>query len=223
MLETYLKYKDEYLAPPYYTEEGFAAMQNLIPAHQEFIRRAARIPGLKIVYGTDAVAGAHGRNAEDFIHRVNECGIDPMAAMVSANFLAAEALGMANKIGSIAPGLQADIIALDGNPLTNIDAVRQVVFVMKSGVVYKNWRSTSMATVPSAGVVASRTASSTETATRANSSPPTALRTVPLISAAWSIAPYKTMKATRRTNMPFPGAGELNREAKYSVLLELER
>ena len=138
LLETYLQYKDRYLAAPYYTEEGFAAMKGLIPAHQEFIRRAARIPGLKMVYGTDAVAGAHGRNAEDFINRVRDCGVDPMAAMVSANSLGAEALGMGDQIGTIAPGLQADIIALDGDPLKDITAVRRVVFVMKGGVVYKN-------------------------------------------------------------------------------------
>ena len=137
LLETYLQYKDRYLAAPYYTEESFAAMKGLISAHQEFIKRAVRIPGLKIVYGTDAVAGAHGRNAEDFIHRVNDCGVDPMGAMFSANSLGAEALGMANQIGSIAPGLEADIIALDGNPLKDITAVRRVVFVMKGGVVYK--------------------------------------------------------------------------------------
>jgi len=138
LLETYLQYKDRYLAAPYYTEEGFAAMQGLIPAHQEFIKRAARIPGLKIVYGTDAVAGAHGRNAEDFINRVRDSGVDPMAAMVSANSLAAEALGMADQIGSIATGLQADIIALEGDPVKDITAVRRVVFVMKGGIVYKN-------------------------------------------------------------------------------------
>jgi imidazolonepropionase-like amidohydrolase len=138
LLETYLQNKDRYLAPPYYTEEGFAAMKGLIPAHQEFVKRALRIPGLKIVYGTDAVAGAHGRNAEDFINRVRDCGMDPMAAMVSANSLGAEALGMADQIGSIAPGLQADLIAIDGDPLKDITAVRRVVFVMKGGIVYKN-------------------------------------------------------------------------------------
>jgi imidazolonepropionase-like amidohydrolase len=138
LLETYLQYKDRYLAPPFYTEEGFASMPALIPEHQELVKRALRIPGLKIVYGTDAVAGAHGRNAEDFIHRVRDAGVDPMAAMVSANSLSAEALGMANRIGSIAPGLEADLIALDGDPLKDITAVRRVVFVMKGGVVYKN-------------------------------------------------------------------------------------
>ena len=61
-----------------------------------------------------------------------------MAALVSANALGAEALGMADQIGSIAPGLQADIIALNGDPLKDITAVRRVVFVMKGGIVYKN-------------------------------------------------------------------------------------
>jgi imidazolonepropionase-like amidohydrolase len=138
LLQTYLQYKNRYLAPPYYTEEGFAAMGGLIQAHQQFIRRAVRIPGLKIVYGTDAVAGSHGRNAEDFIHRVRDSGVDPMAAMVSANSLGAEALGMADQIGSIVPGLQADIIAIVGDPLKDITAVRHVAFVMKGGIVYKN-------------------------------------------------------------------------------------
>jgi len=138
LLETYLRYKDRYLAPPYYTEEGFAAMKGLIVAHREFIKGALRIPGLKMVYGTDAVAGAHGRNAEDFINRVRDCGVDPMTAMVSANSLGAEALGMAGQIGAISPGLEADIIALEGDPLKDITAVRRVAFVMKGGVVYKN-------------------------------------------------------------------------------------
>jgi len=138
LLETYLQHKDKYLAAPYYTEEGFAGMKGLIVVHQEFIKRAMRIPGLKIVYGTDAVAGAHGHNAEDFIHRVRDSEVDPMSVLVSANSLGAEALGMPDQIGSIAPGLQADIIALNGNPLQDVTAVRRVVFVMKGGVVYKN-------------------------------------------------------------------------------------
>jgi hypothetical protein len=62
-----------------------------------------------------------------------------MTAMVSANSLGAAAMGLADQIGSIAPGLQADIIALDGDPLKDISAVRRVVFVMKGGMVYKNF------------------------------------------------------------------------------------
>jgi imidazolonepropionase-like amidohydrolase len=140
LIETYLLNKDKYAGTPYYpkTEEGFAAMEKILPMNQELLQRAMKTQGLKIVFGTDAVAGAHGRNAEEFIDRVRDAGVDPMASMVSANSLGAEALGMADQIGSIAPGLQADIIALDGNPLKDITAVRRVVFVMKGGVVYKN-------------------------------------------------------------------------------------
>ena len=104
----------------------------------DVIQRARKVPGLKIVFGTDAVAGSHGRNAEEFIDRVRDCGVDPMSAMVSANSLGAEAMGMSDQIGSITTGLQADIIALDGDPLRDITAVRRVVFVMKGGIVYKN-------------------------------------------------------------------------------------
>jgi imidazolonepropionase-like amidohydrolase len=138
VIENYLQNKEKYLGTEGYTAEGFAAMEKILPMDHEIVRQAAKTPGLKMVFGTDAVAGAHGRNAEEFIDRVRDCGVDPMAAMVSANSLGAEALGLADQIGSIAPGLQADIIALDGDPLKDISAVRRVVFVMKGGVVYKN-------------------------------------------------------------------------------------
>jgi imidazolonepropionase-like amidohydrolase len=138
VIENYLLNKEKYLGTPGYTEEGFAAMQKILPLNHDLVQRASKIPGLKIVFGTDAVAGAHGRNAEEFIDRVRDGGVDPMTAMVSANSLAAEAMRLSDQIGSIAPGLQADIIALDGDPLKDITAVRRVVFVMKGGVVYKN-------------------------------------------------------------------------------------
>lgn len=138
--ENYLLNKEKFVGTPYYptTLEGFATMEKLIPLYHDFIKQALKIPGLKIVFGTDALAGSHGRNAEEFIDRVRDCGVEPMTAMVSANSLGAEALGMANQIGSIAPGLQADIIALEGDPLKDITAVRRVAFVMKGGVVYKH-------------------------------------------------------------------------------------
>jgi imidazolonepropionase-like amidohydrolase len=140
LLETYLANKEKYVGTPFFptTLEGFAPMEGILPLNRELMRRAARIPGLKIVFGTDAVAGSHGRNAEEFVERVRDCGVDPMTAMVSAHSLAAEALGMSDQIGSIGPGMQADIIAIDGDPLKDITAVRRVVFVMKGGVVYKN-------------------------------------------------------------------------------------
>jgi imidazolonepropionase-like amidohydrolase len=140
LLETYLLNKEKYAGTPYYpkTADGFRSMEKILPMNHELMQRAVKTPGLKIVFGTDAVAGAHGRNAEEFVDRVCDCGVDPMAAMVSANSLAAEAMGLADQIGSIAPGLQADIIALDGDPLKDITAVRRVLFVMKGGIVYKN-------------------------------------------------------------------------------------
>src|SRR5438309_4462813 len=138
VIENYLLNKERYLGTPGYTEEGFAAMQRVLSLNHELVQRATKTPGLKVVFGTDAVAGAHGRNAEEFIDRVRDGGVDPMTAMVSANSLGAEALGMSDQIGSIAPGLQADIIALDGDPLKDITAVRRVVFVMKGGMVYKS-------------------------------------------------------------------------------------
>jgi imidazolonepropionase-like amidohydrolase len=140
LFENYILNKARYAGTPYFakTEEGVVAdYKPGVQLSQEFLRRAENIKGLKIVFGSDALAGLHGRNVEEFINRVRDCGVDPMTALVSANSLAAEALGMADQIGSLAPGLKADIIALDGDPLKDITAVRRVVFVMKGGVVYK--------------------------------------------------------------------------------------
>jgi len=138
VIENYLANKERFLGTPGYTEEGFAAMERVLLLDRDLVRRAAKIPGLKVVFGTDAVAGAHGRNAEEFVDRVRDAGVDPMSAMVSANSLAAEAMRMGDHISSIAPGYEADIIALDGDPVKDITAVRRVIFVMKGGVVYKN-------------------------------------------------------------------------------------
>jgi imidazolonepropionase-like amidohydrolase len=138
VMENYLLNKEKFVGTPGFPEEAFPVIREMIPMYREFMKRAARFRGLKIVFGSDALAGSHGRNAEEFVERVRDAGVDPMAAMVSANSVGAEALGMSNQIGSITPGLQADIIALDGDPLKDIVAVRRVVFVMKGGVVYKN-------------------------------------------------------------------------------------
>jgi imidazolonepropionase-like amidohydrolase len=138
VIENYLLNKEKFLGTPGYTEEGFAAMERVLSLNHALVQRALKIPGLKVVFGTDALAGSHGRNAEEFIDRVRDGGMDPMTAMVSANSLGAEAMGLADQIGSITPGLQADIIALDGDPLKDITAVRRVTFVMKGGIVYKS-------------------------------------------------------------------------------------
>jgi imidazolonepropionase-like amidohydrolase len=134
----YLEYKPRFLGIGNYTEEGFAFMEKNLPIKTAMIRKAVRAPGLKVVFGTDAVAGAHGRNAEEFIYRVRDAMQPPMDAIVSATSRAAESLRLHDRIGAIAPGLDADIIAVEGDPLTDITAVRRVVFVMRGGVVYKN-------------------------------------------------------------------------------------
>ena len=137
VIHNYLDNKAKFLGVGNYTEEGFSKMEEVLPLNQEMFKRALATKGLKIVFGTDAVAGAHGRNAEEFIYRVQD-GEDPMDAMVAANSRAAESLNMQDQIGAIAPGFEADLIALDGDPLHDITTVRRVVFVMKSGKVYKN-------------------------------------------------------------------------------------
>lgn len=133
----YLEHKKEYLGIGNYTEEGFAEMEKALPIRTDTFHRAiAR--HLKIVFGTDATAGAHGRNAEEFIYRVKDGGQTPTEAMVSAQSRAAQALRIDNFVGSLAIGMQADLIATEGNPLNDITAVRRVVFVMKAGKVYRN-------------------------------------------------------------------------------------
>ncbi len=117
-----------------------AAMKSLRDAIEPGARnlQLARKLGVKVVLGTDAVAGAHGRNAEEFIYRVREGHDKPMDAIMSGTSVAAESLGMAKEIGTIAAGFEADLVAIEGNPLEDITAVRRVRFVMKAGKVYRN-------------------------------------------------------------------------------------
>ena len=139
VLHNYLDNKPKFLGIGNYTAEGFAYMEKALPMSADVMKRALRYH-LKIVLGTDAVAGAHGRNAEEFIYRVSDGGQAPMDAITSGTSLAAEALGLGDKIGAIAPGMQADLVAVAGNPLDDITAVRNVQFVMKGGRVYKYTR-----------------------------------------------------------------------------------
>lgn len=137
VIRNYLDNKERFLGIGNYTEEGFRHMEQLLVGMREVFTQALATPGLRIVFGTDALAGSHGRNFEELIHRV-EIGQDPMDAVVSATSRAAESLGLGHEIGTLAPGFQADLIALDGNPAEDITALRRVVFVMKAGVVHRN-------------------------------------------------------------------------------------
>lgn len=137
VLHNYLENRPKFLGIGNYNEEGFAYMQKGIPMMADVLKRA-RAHHLKIVLGTDAVAGSHGRNAEEFIYRVRDGGEPAMEAIVSGTSVAAESLRLGDKIGSVADGMEADLVAVAGNPLDDITAVRNVVFVMKGGKVYKN-------------------------------------------------------------------------------------
>jgi imidazolonepropionase-like amidohydrolase len=140
VFRNYLDNRAKYEGIGNYNEEGFAAMEKAIPIATEMFKRALKTPKLKIIFGTDAVAGAHGRNAEELVCRVQAGGQPPIDAIASATSLGAEALHMQNEIGAVAPGLQADLIAVQGDPTKDITALRRVMFVMKSGKIYKNER-----------------------------------------------------------------------------------
>lgn len=139
LLHNYIENKARYLGSGNFTEEGFAYMEKGLPIGNDTFKRALA-KKVKMIFGTDGGAGAHGRNFEELVYRVRDGGQPPMDAIVSATSLSAESLRMQDRIGAIAPGMEADIIATDGNPLDDITAVRRVVFVMKSGKVYKNER-----------------------------------------------------------------------------------
>jgi imidazolonepropionase-like amidohydrolase len=137
IFHNYLDNKSKYLGIENYTEAGFAAMEKAVPLAIETLHKAFATPGLKIVFGTDAVAGAHGRNVEDLICRVREAGQDPMKAILSATSIAADSLGLGKEIGAIAPGMDADLIAVAGDPLKDITVLRDIAFVMKGGKVFR--------------------------------------------------------------------------------------
>ena len=137
IFQNYFDNKAKYLGIGNYTEAGFTQMALAVPLVLRVFRDGLDTKGLKMIFGTDAVAGAHGHNWEELIYRVQQGGQDPMDAIISATSLAAESLRLQNVIGSIAPGMEADLIAVDGDPTKDITALRRVVFVMKGGKVYR--------------------------------------------------------------------------------------
>jgi imidazolonepropionase-like amidohydrolase len=137
--QNYLENRAKFLGIGNYTEEGFAAMEKALGFKDAMFTAALATKGLKIVMGTDAVAGAHGQNMREIVERVKS-GQAPMAAIVSLTSLSAESMGLGAELGAIAPGLQADLVAVEGNPLTDITALQRVRFVMRGGNVYKHER-----------------------------------------------------------------------------------
>ena len=138
LLQNYIENKARYFGVGNYDAEGFKFMEDAIPLSLAMFKMAIKHKDLKIIMGTDANAGAHGQNAREIIYRVQVGGQPAMDAIVGATSLNAESLGLQDRIGSLAPAMEADLIAVDGDPSMDITALRRVMVVMKGGKLYKN-------------------------------------------------------------------------------------
>jgi imidazolonepropionase-like amidohydrolase len=138
--ESYVANADKFIGIGNYTQKAFLDMQASVAQDNPSpdMMAALKVPGLKIVFGTDAVAGGHGHNIEGLIYRIRRGGQAPMAALESATSLAAQSIGLADHIGTIAPGMDADIVAMRGDFLIRPESARDIGFVMKAGHVIKN-------------------------------------------------------------------------------------
>ncbi|MCW3846245.1 amidohydrolase family protein [Sphingomonas sp. LB-2] len=117
--------------PPATLPKAEAAAAAAIDSHRRAIRA-----GVRIAFGTDTGVSRHGENAREFALMVN-AGMTPMAAIRAATIDAADALDRKGQIGSIEPGKWADIIAVTGDPLSDVTRLEHVDFVMRRGVVHK--------------------------------------------------------------------------------------
>lgn len=120
-----------YLAPPQAAKALEAG-----PKMQDMLRRM-HAAGVKVAFGTDTGVSAHGDNAQEFALMVG-AGMTPLQAIQAATVNAADHFGLSAEIGSLAPGKAADIIAVGGDPLSNVRELESVDFVMRAGTVYKD-------------------------------------------------------------------------------------
>ena len=107
-----------------------------VAVRSDMFRKALRM-GVKIAFGTDSAVSPHGINAQEFGLMV-DLGMAPAAALRAATVSAADLLGLSQTIGTLQPGKAADVIAVPGNPLTDIHAMERVKFVMKGEEVFRN-------------------------------------------------------------------------------------
>jgi imidazolonepropionase-like amidohydrolase len=119
------------------TKEDDTEMRRKIVAHHKEVFQKAMKMGIKITFGTDVGAFEHGTSEREF-ERMVEYGMTPLNAIRSATIRGSQLLRMEKQIGTIEPGKFADIIAVKGNPLEDISALKNVVFVMKAGKVEKS-------------------------------------------------------------------------------------
>jgi imidazolonepropionase-like amidohydrolase len=132
-------YNDDYILAEFkrlgYPDKILEKERSIGKLQRENFQKAVRA-GVKIAFGTDAGVYPHGWNAKQFAHMVR-WGQTPMQSIQAATVNAAELLGWSDRIGRIAPGYLADIIAVDGDPLADVTKLETVGFVMKDGVVVK--------------------------------------------------------------------------------------
>ncbi len=132
-------YNDEYIRTEF-KRLGFP--ENILKKEAEIgeLQRAnfarAVKAGVKMAFGTDADIFPHGWNAKQFAFMV-KCGMTPQQAIQAATVNAADLLGWSDRVGAVAPGLLADLIAVSGDPLQDVTELERVKFVMKGGVVYR--------------------------------------------------------------------------------------
>ena len=137
IVANYLENKDRYLGIGNYTEEGFRLMSENLEGRMGVFRKALATEGLRVVFGTDAVAGAHGQNIREAVARVEQGGQDPADLIVSLTSLAAESLELGDEIGTVAEGYAADLVAVDGDPTLDVTALGEVRLIMKGGQLHR--------------------------------------------------------------------------------------
>jgi len=119
-----------------YPPEIAAKAKAAAEARSAAFRLALKL-GVKVAFGTDSAVSPHGLNAQEFALLVDH-GMTPAAALRSATSSAATLLGLEKTLGTLEPGKEADIVAVEGDPLADIKATESVRFVMKGGKVYRN-------------------------------------------------------------------------------------
>ncbi len=126
------QHESEMHLPPWVVEK--AAI--IIPAAKKNVAQAFKA-GVRVALGTDAGVYPHGLNGGEFRSMV-QLGLTPVQALQAGTVNAAELMGWSDRIGAICPGMFADIVAVSGDPLNDIQSLQHVQFVMKDGVIYKN-------------------------------------------------------------------------------------
>jgi imidazolonepropionase-like amidohydrolase len=116
-------------------EEDTPLRRRIVASHKEVFQKAMR-KGVKIAFGTDVGAFEHGTSARE-LRRMVDYGMSPLDVIRTATVRGAELLRMEKLLGTVEPGKYADVIAVEGDPLTDIGAFERVVFVMKGGEVFK--------------------------------------------------------------------------------------